>query len=535
MFERKRASLPSLSNMDMEPQLPQKENRSVQEDFAEASKRAYKQFIADNENRSGLAKKTDSPIITYEMLRIAPAGFFKNLEEIGKLVSSEIINAMSSSASAALIPSHRKDPTNLELKETIIYVIMSEFNKIDRSNSEVKMLEDVDKDILLAMVLNEIMGLGPLEPLWVEKSITEIMCNGYGDVQIEIDGVVRKIPSVTFRDTSHLYDLINKLYSSINKQLSPVNPYERGRLYDNSRIFAVHDTIAPLGPNFNIRKHSEDYWTPLDIINKGTASPELMKYLGNLIYAGVSTLVVGGTGTGKTTLLSALTGFIPPQSRVITIEENLELKLHPEKFLAAPMECVPGRPGSGEQYSVSMRDLVRAALQMRPEFAIIGEVSDGAAFDLCQMLNTGHSGSSTVHANDAFDSLERLKNLVSQDGLVTGPAIFDMIGSAFDVLIVVDRLNDGSRKISEVVELGRTPIMLENGQLSLEIMPLWELELSESISSDGKVKLNATWKKVGELSEYRQKKHRMNLIKEKTWEELLEISTYNVKPKEVNR
>lgn len=532
MSERRRTALPSLDSMDFGTPTKKVDNSSL-EKFREASKRAYQQFEHDSKKRTGVAKRTDSPIITYRMLEVAPVGFFKGLEEIARVVTSEIINAISSSEAAALIPNHRKDPTNSDLKETIIYVVMSEFDKIDRQSPEVKMLSVIDKDILLAIVINEVIGLGPLEPLWNEKSITEIMCNGPFDIQVEIGGIVRKVPSVTFRDKAHLSDLINKLYSSINKQISPVNPYERGRLHDYSRMFTMHETVAPLGPNFNIRKHSEDFWTPMDIINRGTASPELMEYIGNLIYAGVSTLVIGGTGTGKTTLMSALTGFIPPQSRVITLEENLELKPHPKKLIAAPMECVPGRAGSEQQYSVSMRDLVRSALQMRPEYIIIGEVSDGAAYDLCQALNTGHSGSSTLHANDAYDSIQRLSSLVSQEEFVRGPAVLDLIGSAFDVIIVVDRLNDGSRKISEVVELGRTPIKSPNGQLTLEILPLWDIELEESVTSDNEVQLEATWKQVGELSEYRQKKHRLNLVRRQSWNELLDISTNNIEKKKV--
>lgn len=519
-------ALPSLSAMDLEERTLA--TRYSMESLEETTKRAYEQFKFDNENKKGVAKRTDSPIITFKMLEIAPENFFNKFARLTEQVTTSIINSMSSGNASTLIPKHRKDPTNEELKETIIYVVMSEFNKIDRTSTEVNMLNSVDKDILLALVINEVIGLGPLEPLWNDKSVTEIMTNGPYDVQVEVGGIVRQVPACRFRDKDHLSDLINKLYSSINKSISPMNPYERGRLHDNSRMFAMHETVAPAGPNFNIRKHSEDFWTPLDIVEKGTASPELLEYIGNLIYNGVSTLVIGGTGTGKTTLMSALTGFIPPQSRVLTLEENLELKPHPKKLIAAPMECIPGKPGSDQQYAVSMRDLVRSALQMRPEYIIIGEVSDGAAYDLCQALNTGHSGSSTLHANDAFDSVQRLRSLVSQEEFVRGTAVLDLIGSAFDVIIVVDRLNDGSRKISEVVELGRTPIKAENGELTLEILPLWNIHLEEVVTHDNKIKLNATWEQVGELSEYRQKKHRLDIKKKLSWEELLEISTYNL-------
>lgn len=520
--------LPSLSDFDFEREVGINEKEvKINESFKEASAKAYKQFKYDSNHKTGVSKKTDSPMISFKMLEIAPKGFFDNLKEMARVATAEIINSISASETAALIPKHRKNPNDLDLKEELIYVVVSEFNKVDKKYPDIKLLQTIDKDLLLAMVINEVIGLGPLEPLWQEKTVTEIMCNGPKDIQVEINGLVRKVPSVEFRDSDHLADLINKLYISINKQISPTNPYERGRLHDKSRMFAMHKTVAPDGPNFNIRKHAEDYWTPLDIVDKGTASPELMADLGNLIHAGASFLVVGGTGTGKTTLMSALSGFIPSNARVVTIEENLELKLHPKKLIAAPMECIPAKAGSGKEYTVSMRDLVRSLLQMRPDVALVGEVSDGSAYDLCQVLNTGHKGGSTVHANDSYDAINRMRSLVSQEEFVRGPAVLDLIGSAFDIMIVISRLDDGSRKITEVVELGRVPIKAPNGELTLEILPLWNIELDETIV-DGKPKINSRWNKVGELSEYRKKKIRLALAKKMSWEELLEISTYNV-------
>lgn len=494
----------------------------------EAIKRAYRQFKLDQDQRTGVSKRTESPVITLTMLEIAPDNFFDEFAGLVKTVTSRIINSISADEATIHISNHKKDPTNQELKETILYIVMSEFSKIDRADNDIKLLDSTDKDIVLAMVINEIIGLGPLEPLWNEVKVTEIMCNGPEDIQVEIGGVVRRIPSVKFRDKQHLSSLINKLYGSINKQLSPVNPRERGRLHDNSRMYAVHDVVAPNGPNFNIRKHSEKYWTVMDIIKQGTADENLMKYLGNLIHSGVSFLVVGGTGTGKTTLINALTGFFPENDRIVTLEENLEMKPHPGKLIAAPMECLPAKAGSSEEFGVTMRDLVRSSLQMRPDTILIGEVSDGAAYDLCQALNTGHSGGSTVHANDSVDAVNRLSSLVSQEEFVKGSAVLDLIGAAFDVIIVVDRMSDGSRKITEVVEIGRTPIQAENGELTLDVTPLWDFKVESTEDEEGKVTLKAEWEHVRDLSDYRQRKHRLNIKKELSWEELLEISTYNV-------
>lgn len=494
----------------------------------ESSKRTYEQFILDQKQKTGVALRTNSPVITLEMIELAPENFFKKFEMQIKKVTTKIVNAISADESTIHIANHKKDPTNAELKEKILYIVMSEFSKIERTDNEVKIMDSVDKDILLALVINEIIGLGPLEPLWNFPRITEIMCNGPYDVQIEMFGQIRKIPSVKFRDKQHLKSLLDKLYGSINKQLSPVNPRERGRLHDNSRMYAVHEAVAPKGPNFNIRKHPEKYWSVLDIINQGTANKEIMEYIGNLIYAGASFLVVGGTGTGKTTLINALTGFYPENHRILTIEENLEMKPHPKKLIAAPMECLPAKAGSSQEFGVTIRDLVRSGLQMRPDVFLIGEISDGAAYDLCQALNTGHSGASTVHANGSSDAINRMISLVSQEEFVRGNATLDLIGAAFDLIIVVDRIEDGTRKITELVEIERTPIRGENNELTLGIKPLWEFSLKKDPEDPKGIKLKADWKQVGDLSEYRRNKHRLDIKDKLTWEELLEISTYNV-------
>lgn len=519
------------TNLGFLPSLDEMEISSVKDENLsqkESEKRTYEQFKLDQQQKVGVSKRTESPVITLRMLEIAPENFFDKFNKLVRDVTSKIINSVSAEESTVHIANLRRDPTNQELKENVLFIVMSEFNKIDRVDDEIKLLNPVDKDIVLAMVINEVIGLGPLEPLWNEKKVTEIIANGPHDIQIEVSGTIRRIPSVKFRDKNHLKSLIDKLYGSINKQLSPVNPTERGRLHDNSRMYAVHEVIAPKGPNFNIRKHAEKYWTPLDIVRQGTASKELMTEIGNLVNAGASFLVVGGTGTGKTTLTNAITGFYSNSKRIITIEENLEMKPHPKKLIAAPMECVPAKAGSKEEFGVSMRHLVRSSLQMRPDVILIGEVSDGAAYDLCQALNTGHSGGSTVHANDSSDAMSRMISLVSQEEFVKGNAVMNLIAAAFDFIVVVSRLEDGSRKITELVEVGRNLVRQDNGEVTLELHPLWEFNINNKVDESGEIKLEADWKKVGELSEYRKRKHRLNLRKELTWEELLEISTYNV-------
>lgn len=493
-----------------------------------SEKVAYEQFKLDQKQRTGVAKRAESPVITLEMLELAPENFFDKFTKLNEIVSNKIIASISSDDRSIHVSNLKKDPTNNEFKETALYVVISEFAKIDRTDADVRLLPSVDKDILLALVINEIVGLGPLEPLRESKKVTEIICNGPFDIQIEIGGRIKKMPSVKFRNAEHLKSLIDKLYGSINKSLSPVNPRERGRLHDNSRLYAVHQVIAPSGPNFNIRKHPERFWTPLDMVTKGTASKELMTYLGNLIHAGCSFLVVGGTSTGKTSFTNALTGFFKEDDRIITIEENLELKPHPMKLLAAPMECLPAKAGSEAEFGVTMRDLLRSALQMRPDAILFGEVSDGSAYDLCQALNTGHYGGSTLHSNNSEDAMARIASLVAQEEFVKGNAIFDLIGAAFDVLVVIERLDDGSRKVTELVEVGRKPVISSNNELVLETKPLWEFKATKN---DENGKIIGSWEQVGDLSDYRKKKIRLDLKETLTWEELLEISTYNIPEK----
>lgn len=466
--------------------------------------------------------------INSKMLLTAPKDFFYKYDNPVKTAVSNLQRMLSQSGNSQIIQEAKANRANPKLRKNSFEELSSAY--LNYTDSDVngralvkKFATKVEQKILKALVMNELVGLGPLEPLWQDTKITEIICNGPSDIQVEINGNIVPVKSCHFRDAEHLQNLIDVLYSSINKSITVNNPMERGRLSDNSRMMAIHKSVAPDGPNFNIRRHSEAYWGPSKVIETNEASPELMNYLGNLIYDGVSFLVVGGTGTGKTTLLDALTAYYRPNERIITLEDNLEMKPHPRKLLAAPMECVPSKPGS-KSAGITMRDLVHASLQMRPEAIVIGEVTDGAAFDLCQALNTGHSGASTLHTNSAKDAMPRLMALVAQSGLVAGNETWNLIATAFDIVITVERFpQDGSRKITEVSEVGNEVVANKDGEYTLPVRPLWKF-IADSEKTKETKKVTGTWEQVGELSQYTKDKHHLDLKKTLSDDDLKEIT-----------
>lgn len=465
--------------------------------------------------------------ITSQVLFDAPYDFFFEFDDYVKRLVGEIQTIMAEDGTAESIAKTQENPDDLSLKKTTRHNINNALTRFTNSSKGVQMFRTVDdkqKKVINAMAMNELIGLGPLEPLWNDTKITEIIANGPFDIQVEISGQIHQVSSCHFRNADQLLDLINRLYGSINKQITRTNPMEKGRLHDKSRMHAVHQIVAPDGPNFNIRRHSDEYVTPKQIINYGTANEELMKFLGNLIYAGVSFLVIGGTGTGKTTLLDALTAYVREDKRCISIEENLEMKPHPNKLFAAAMECIPPKPGALNDKGITMRDLVRASLQMRPETIFIGEVSDSAAYDLCQALNTGHDGASTVHANSPEDAMYRLMSLVSQSALVKEHAAYDLIASAFDIIICVERFPmDGSRKIVSIGEVGGKTVKDDEGNRILPVIPLWKFEPDQIIDSENP-KVTGEWVQVNELSEKTRKKHYLDIKPELSWNELQEVA-----------
>ena len=382
--------------------------------------------------------------------------------------------------------------------------------------------KDLNKPVLMGLIVNEILGFGPLDPLWRDRKIDEILCNGPYDVQVEIKGQIYKVPAARFRDRAHMYSLLEKLYGSINKSVSQMTPIVDGRLHDNSRMSVVHHIAAPAGPNYSIRRHPEEYITPDKIIGYGSATQEMMTDLGNWMNKGCSILVVGGTGTGKTTTLNALSGFFPERERVITMEDNIELMMNPNKLLAAAMETVSPKPDRPDDAGVTMRDLLKASLRLRPDGIVLGEVRDAAAYDLIQALNTGHWGVSTVHAESAPEAVDRLASLSAQSGLTTTQAELKMIASAFDIIVVLKRYADGTRKIVSVEEVGIKPELGKDNAIYLPTYPLWKFIEQENRDATD-LTVRGHWQKVAEISDIRKERKSLNLTPNKDWEGLSEL------------
>jgi pilus assembly protein CpaF len=306
------------------------------------------------------------------------------------------------------------------------------------------------RKVIIQRIEDEIMGLGPLEPLLADKSISDILVNGAKSVYIERRGKLVKT-DVTFHDDAHLLNTIDRIVSAVGRRIDESSPMVDARLKDGSRVNAIIPPLAIDGPAMSIRRFAVELLSINDLIDLGTITPEVAKVLEVVVKARLNILISGGTGAGKTTMLNILSGFISHDERIVTIEDSAELQLqqpHVVRLETRP----PNIEGRGE---VSSRDLVRNSLRMRPERIIVGEVRGGEALDMLQAMNTGHDGSlTTVHANTPRDSLSRIENMVSMTG-ISFPikAMRAQISSAIDVVMQISRLEDGSRRLTSLQEV----------------------------------------------------------------------------------
>jgi len=311
-------------------------------------------------------------------------------------------------------------------------------------------LSRLERQRLFEQIVAEILGYGPLEPLLRDDTITEIMVNGPKKVYIERNGKIERT-NVVFEDDEHLMRIIERIVAPLGRRVDESMPYVDARLPDGSRVNIVIPPISLIGPVVTIRKF---YRTPLtveDLIRLGSATPEVMEFLKACVQAKINIVVSGGTGSGKTTMLNILSGFIPEEERIITIENAAELQLRQEHVVTLETRP-PNIEGKGE---ITMRDLVINALRMRPDRIIVGECRGGEAFDMLQAMNTGHEGSmTTIHANSPRDALARLENMVLMAGTdLPHRAIREQIAMAIDLIVQTARMRDGSRKIVSLTEV----------------------------------------------------------------------------------
>ena len=309
-----------------------------------------------------------------------------------------------------------------------------------------------DRQRLAAEIADDIFGYGPLERLLADPSISEIMVNGPKDIWVERAGRLSQT-SFTFTDASHLRRIITKMVGQIGRRIDESSPLVDARLPDGSRVNAIIPPLSLSGPLLTIRKFAQNRFAMSELIEIGTLSKEAGEFLENCIQAQLNMLVSGGTGSGKTTFLNALSAAIPDSDRIVTIEDAAELQLDQRHVLR--LESRPKNiEGEGE---ITIRDLVRNALRMRPDRIIVGEARGAEALDMLQAMNTGHEGSlSTVHANSPRDALNRLETMVLMAGYeLPLRAIRSHVSSALDLVIQLDRLDDGSRRIVEISEVQR--------------------------------------------------------------------------------
>lgn len=381
----------------------------------------------------------------------------------------------------------------------------------------------LNRRILMQLVTNEILGMSILEPIWRSDKVKEVYVNGPKDIQVETGNGLSRVTGASFRDQEHALDFCTKLLADYNKSLDSTNAIAESRLNDGSRFEATHPCICPSGPNIDIRRHDERHWTISDIVATGMASKEMLIDLERYIRLGLSMLVSGGTSTGKTTVLNALTGMFPNEKRILTIEDTLELNVNPNKLLAAPLEARPaGLNGKGE---ITIRKLVKTALRLSPQIIIIGETRGAEAYDLVDAANTGHQVFSTIHANNASHAISRVEMAISQGGELVGTETLGAIQSAFAIIIEIKKflsISSGKtrRIITGIHEVAPHITQNQAGEPELKTIPLWVFKRDET--DDNEIK--GTWEKVNELSE-----ERINTLpnyyfeKPKTWHELLQL------------
>jgi pilus assembly protein CpaF len=305
---------------------------------------------------------------------------------------------------------------------------------------------------LVREITDDILGYGPLEPLLRDDSVTEVMVNGADRIYVERSGKIERA-GVTFVDDAHLLRIIDKIVSQVGRRVDEASPMVDARLPDGSRVNAIIPPLSLRGPTLTIRKFSRDPYTMDDLINFGSLTPKAAHFLAACVQGKLNILISGGTGTGKTTTLNALSAYVPGDERIVTIEDAAELQLQQEHVIT--LEARPANiEGQGE---VKIRELVRNALRMRPDRIIVGEVRGAETLDMLQAMNTGHEGSlTTIHANTPRDALSRLETLVLTAGVdLPLRAIREQVASAFDVLVQITRLVDGSRRLSHVTEVLR--------------------------------------------------------------------------------
>ena len=355
------------------------------------------------------------------------------------------------------------------------YIMQSIESLVDDNGSAIPRNE---RSKLVRDIYNNVVGLGPLEPLLADPEITEIMVNGPYSVYVERKGKLQ-LSSTVFKDNEHLMNVLSRIVSSVGRRVDEASPMVDARLSDGSRINAIIPPLALNGPTITIRKFSKTPFTDADLIRFGSVSPKMMSFLEACVKGRMNIIVSGGTGSGKTTLLNVLSGFIPDNERIVTIEDAAEIQLRQGHVVT-----LESRPANLEHAGqITIRDLVRNALRMRPDRIIVGEVRSGETLDMLQAMNTGHDGSlTTAHANTPRDLISRLETMVLMSGMeIPVKAIREQVSSALNIIVQQARMRDGSRKITNITEV----VGMEGDIVTLQDIFYYK---SEGLDSSGRLK-----------------------------------------------
>lgn len=381
-------------------------------------------------------------------------------------------------------------------------------NLIDENIPDDKLLEqyindEVDKSTLgydlnylqrgyiLNLIQNEINGYGPITEMLDDDRITEIMVNGPSSIYVEIDGKIVKDDSVSFINDKHILRTIQRIVQPLGRTIDAANPMVDARLRDGSRLNAIIPPLSLSGPVLTIRKFAKNLESIDDLLMKGTLTNNMAIFLEACVEAKLNIIISGGTGTGKTTLLNILSSFIGEDERIITIEDAAELRLHQSHVISLETRTT-NYEGEGE---VTIRDLVRNSLRMRPDRIIVGEVRGKEAFDMMQAMNTGHEGSiTTLHANSPVDAINRLETMILMNEMeIPVSAVRGYIENAIDIVVQIDRLTDGRRKISSICEVSD----IIDGKVNIKpIFSFNQRGLTDDNMVEGEFKLNRGVPKV---------------------------------------
>lgn len=361
---------------------------------------------------------------------------------------------------------NNKIPDNVSLEQYVNDQIDETLQDYDLDNNQ--------RSHIFNLIQNEINGYGPLNDLLNNDSVTEIMVNGINDIYVEVDGKLVKDESVSFINDNHIIRTVQRIVQPLGRTIDAVNPMVDARLRDGSRLNAIIPPLSLTGPVVTIRKFSKRMDSIDDLLRMGTMTMHMAMFLQACVEAKLNIIISGGTGTGKTTLLNILSGFISDEERIITIEDAAELRLHQSHVISLETRMV-NYEGEGE---ITVRDLVRNSLRMRPDRIIVGEVRGKEAFDMLQAMNTGHEGSiTTLHSNSPEDAINRLETMMLMNDMeLPVSAIRNYIEKAINIVIQIDRLSDGKRKVSSISEV----VGIKNDKVELkEIFAFKENGLSE--------------------------------------------------------